>query len=72
VIVDGTPIIIKQYPKGQKDWTSDAIDLSAYKGKEIIVRFATTGKLMAPGFLKREPTTNWYVANIQIFPTYKP
>lgn len=73
VIIDGTPIIIKQYPKGQKDWTSDAIDLSAYKGKEIFVRFVTSGKLTTPmGNMKREPTTNWYVANIQIFPTYKP
>ena len=44
VVFDGTPITVRQYPKGRKDWTRDAIDLSAYTGKEIVVRFVATGK----------------------------
>jgi hypothetical protein len=70
VIIDATPIAVRQYPKGRKDWTRDAIDLSAYKGKEIVVRFVATGKsgLDWGG----NPGTNWYLENIQIFPNFKP
>jgi hypothetical protein len=78
IIIDGTPIIGQTYPKGQKYWSNDAIDLSDYKGKEIIVRFVTPGKQtkgMAGSWGSvgaGSPKTRWYVANIQIIPDYKP
>jgi hypothetical protein len=70
VIIDGTPIAVRQYPKGRKDWVGDAVDLSSFKGKEIVVRFVATGKsgLNWGG----NPGTNWFVENIQILPNYKP
>jgi hypothetical protein len=75
VIINGASIIIWQYPKGQKYWSSDAIDLSAYKGKEIIVRFVVPGKMGEGGggnFGSNFPSSHWFVGNIQIFPDYKP
>jgi hypothetical protein len=75
VVIDGTPITLRQYPKGQKYWSSDAIDIRAYKGKEIIVRFVAPGKTGEGGggnFGDNYPSTHWFVGNIQIFPSYKP
>ena len=68
LIIDGTPIIVKQYPKGQSEWTNDGIDLSNYKGKEIFIRFAVNGKWGSGGI----PGSEWYLENIQIIPSYKP
>jgi hypothetical protein len=68
LIIDGTPIIVKQYPKGQSDWTNDRIDLSNYKGKEISIRFAVNGKWGSGGIAGSE----WYLENIQLIPSYKP
>jgi hypothetical protein len=67
VVTDGTPVILKEYPKGKKDWASEAIDLSRFKGKEIIIRFVATAKPYV-----EVPGTNWYLENIQIIPNYKP
>jgi len=68
LLIDGTPIIVKQYPKGQNDWTTDRIDLSNYKGKEISIRFAVNGKWGSGGIA----ASDWYLENIQIIPNYKP
>ncbi len=67
VVSDGTPVILKEYPKGKKDWASEALDLSRFKGKEIIVRFMATAKPYV-----EVPGTSWYLENIQIIPNYKP
>jgi hypothetical protein len=66
--IDGTPIIVKNYPKGQSEWTNDKIDLSNYKGKEISIRFAVNGKWGSGGI----PGSEWYLENIQIVPSYNP
>jgi hypothetical protein len=66
-VSDGTPVILKEYPTGKKDWANEALDLSRFKGKEIIIRFVATPKPYV-----EVAGTNWYVENIQIFPTYKP
>jgi hypothetical protein len=58
---------VREYPKGQRDWASDAIDLRPYKGKEIVIRFSATGKWTAS-----YDGTSWYLENIQILPNYKP
>jgi hypothetical protein len=68
LIIDGTPIIVKQYPKGQSDWSNDRIDLSNYKGKEISIRFSVNGKWGSGGIAGSE----WYLENIRILPSYKP
>jgi len=67
LIIDGTPIGIKQYPKGQIEWSTDAIDLSNYKGKEIIIRFSVSGK-----WGSGTPGSEWYLEDIRIVPNYKP
>ena len=66
LIIDGTPILVKQYPKGQSEWSSEAIDLSRYKGKEILIRFTVSGKWGSG----RIPGSEWYLENIQIVPDY--
>jgi type II secretory pathway pseudopilin PulG len=68
LIIDGTPMIVKQYPKGQSEWTNDRIDLSNYKGKEISIRFAVNGKWGSGGIQGSE----WYLEDVQIIPNYKP
>lgn len=65
VISDGTPILIKEYPKGQKEWSSEAIGLSPFKGKEIFIRFTVTGQ-----WGSGTPGSDWYLENIQIIPNY--
>jgi hypothetical protein len=76
LLVDGTPIIVKTYPKGVKNWSNDAIALSDYQGKKIFVRFMVPGKLETGGsagaYGGDNPSTHWFVTNIQIFPDYKP
>jgi type II secretory pathway pseudopilin PulG len=67
VVSDGTPVTLIEYPKGKKDWTDEALDLSRFKGKEIIIRFVATGKPYV-----EVPGTTWYIENIQIIPNYKP
>lgn len=67
LIIDGTPIIVKEYPKGQSDWSSDEIDLAPYKGKEISIRFAVSGKWGSG----RIPGSDWYLESIQIIPNYE-
>ncbi len=67
LIINGTPVLVKQYPKGKSDWSSDAIDLSPYKGKEIFIRFTVSGK-----WGSGVPGSEWYLENIQILPSYKP
>ncbi len=79
LIVDGNSIIVKTYPKGVAYWTNDAIALSDYKGKEIKVQFMSPGRPEAGGGnpaswgnTSSAGGTHWFVANIQIFPNYKP
>ena len=67
LIVDGTPIIVKQYERGQTEWLSEAIDLGAYKGKEISFRFTVGGKWGSG----RVPGSEWYLENVQLIPSYK-
>jgi hypothetical protein len=67
LIIEGTPILIKEYPRGQTEWSSESIDLSAYKGKEISIRFAVNGKWGSGGI----PGSEWYLENIQIIPDFK-
>jgi hypothetical protein len=67
LIVDGRPMIVKQYERGQTDWLSEAIDLSPYKGKEISFRFSVGGKWGSG----RVPGSEWYLENVQLIPSYK-
>jgi hypothetical protein len=74
-IIDGTPNLLKQYPKGVTYWSNEVIDLSAYKGKEIIIRFVAPGKIGPGGggnWGVTIPSTRWFVGDIQIIPNYIP
>ncbi len=66
LIIEGTPILVKEYPKGNSDWSRDAIDLSPYKGKEISIRFSVMGK-----WGSGVPGSEWYLENIRIVINYK-
>ena len=77
LLLDGKPIIVKTIPKGLKNWSTDSIALNDYKGKKINVRFMVPGKTETGGSAGAyqagdNPSTHWFVTNIQIIPNYKP
>lgn len=49
-------------------WIQEAIDLSNYKGKEILIRFVAAG-IWGSGGIKG---SDWFVNDINLVPNYKP
>lgn len=54
---------LKLYSRGRKYWAQESLDLSKYKGQEIIIKFTL------------EPfhrVSTWFIEDIQIVPEYSP
>ena len=52
---------LKQYGKGNKNWTREALSLSKYRGKSLIVKFSVQ---------PYRKLSHWYLQDIQIDPAY--
>jgi len=67
--------VLRSYPKGQVRWTDVALDLSKYKGKEILLKFFTSGptiKHTGPWWKpdKAGDASRWSILNIRLIPNY--
>lgn len=70
--------IVRTYTDTTSDWTRDFIDLSAYKGNNIIVQFSASGRQsgarsdIMSGLSDRKSKTDWYLQDIQIVLDFTP
>jgi hypothetical protein len=69
LIVDNKQVILKTYVQGKSDWQLEAIDLSRFKGQEIYVQFAVSGKQTGL-WGGKGPGSRWFVEDVRIFPNY--
>lgn len=65
LVVDGTPVDVKIVPRGTvQTWVEEAIDLAAYRGKNVLVQFSCPVGM---------PNINsWFIQNVQIAADYEP
>lgn len=63
-----TMLILNQQ-KSSDIWKPGAIDLSLFKGKEILVNFAAEGKWLAHPSI---PGSDWIINDVRIVPNYTP
>jgi hypothetical protein len=68
--------VLRIYPKGEGRWTDVALDLTKYKGKEILLKFTIVGPTSSPGGVwwrpdKPAPNSRWSIQNIRLVPNYK-
>jgi hypothetical protein len=64
LIVDGKPIDVQVIPIGKiYDWEEEAIDLSSYQGKSVMVQFS------CPVGMKF--VNSWFIHNVRIVPDYQ-
>ncbi len=63
-----TMLILNQQ-KSSDVWKPGAIDLSMFKGKEILINFAAEGKWLAHPSI---PGSDWIINDVRIVPNYNP
>lgn len=62
--VDGTPITVEDFSKTSGIWKEAYLDLSQYKGKNVIVQFIS--------IVGEKRISYWLIQNVQIVPDFTP
>jgi len=68
---NGTWEDLALYNKGNQEWEQTYLDLSKFKGEEILIKF-TVATARWGSFRHNPPKSEWYLQQIQIIPDYSP